>query len=305
MRQNDQLVIRMRSAIADLKYGSVTDAEYEENPVASSPIKIADAAVLPPGPEAAKAEPISTVFAAAKAAASADAQPAESSEVVDHATVVAAQLLLAELRKASEALVREVSVLETRVNEEAQVVEATRDYAAATKKAEGAAIVEQQAIELAQAASTQYNAAMTTRQGADDLAASTRTDAETVQAQIANLERWLQDARQLAQETSSKLGQCESRAKECAAVEDAARCEAAEAAARVAACQAASVAAAKEAQAAQQRAEALRQMLPDSAPSFAGISNVQTLATRIVEEAGALARKTQGDPLSDTAQWQW
>lgn len=254
MRQNDQVIIRMRSAIEDLKCSAVSDAEY----------------LPPPSPqsETVRTEP--------------------SSEAV-----LAAQLLLAEVRKASEALLREVSVLETRLNDEAQVVEATREHAAAMKKAEGAAIVEQQANELAQAASTQYNTAAAARKSADELTASARVDAETVQAQIAKLERWLQDAHLLAQETSSKLGQHESRAKECAAAEDAAKCEAAEAAARVAACQAASVAATQELHAAQERAAALKQAISQGTPSFAGIGNVQTLATRIVEDAAALARDSR------------
>jgi chromosome segregation ATPase len=249
LRQNDQVIIRMRSAIEDLRCSTVSDAEY----------------FPPPSPEL---------------------EVAKTSEPSSEA-VFAAQQLLSEVRKASEALLREVSVLETRLNEEVQVVQATRDYAAAMKKAEGAAIVEQQAKELAQTASTQYNAAATARKSADELTASARMDAETAQVQIAKLERWLQDAHQLAQETSSKLGQHESRAKECAAAEDAAKCEAAEAAARVAACQAASVAAAQELQAARERAEALKQAISQAAPSFAGIGNVQTLATRIVEKAGA------------------
>jgi hypothetical protein len=282
LRQSDQVITRLRSAIADLKCSTAADAERETSLVAPSLATTVDVPAPSPEPPTAKAESPETIFAA--------------------------QQLLVELRSAGEALLREVSGLETRLNEEAQVVRATRDYAAATKKAESAAIVEQQAKGLAQAASSQYNAAATERRTADELAASARTDAETAEAQIAKLERWLQDAHQLAQETSSKLGQHQLRAKECADAEDAARCEAAEATARVAASQAASVAAVNEAQAARERAETLRQALPQSTPSFAGISNVQTIATRIVEEAGALARDSrerQRDPLEDTAQWQW
>jgi chromosome segregation ATPase len=282
LRQNDQVITRLRSAIADLKCSTAADAESEASLVAPSPAKAADVPPRLPEPEAAKTESPETVFAA--------------------------QLLLVELRNAGEALLREVSVLETRLNEEAQVARATHDCAAATKKAEGAAIVEQQAKDSAQAASTQLDAAATERRSADELTASARTDAETLKTQIAQLDRWLQEAHQLAQETSSKLGQHESRAQECAAAEDAARTEAAEAAARVAACQAASAAAANEAQAAQERAEALKRDLPQNPPSFAGISNVQTIAARIVEEAAALARdsrQTQRDPLEDTAPLRW
>lgn len=284
----------MRNAIADLKCGAVIDAEYEASPVALSPEKTAD---------------ISPRFAHVETrveAKPADVEPEEEA-ALDYQATVASQLLLAEVRKAGEALLHEVSSLETRVNEEAQVIQATRDHAAATKKADGAAIVEQQAKELAQAASTQYSAAATARKSADELAASARTDAEKVEAQISNLERWLRDARDLALETSSKLGQYESHAKQCAAAEDAARCEAAEAAARVTAGQAASAAAAEEAQAARERAEALKQALSQRTPSLAGISNVQTLATRIVDEAAALARDsraTQRDSLLDMAR-QW
>jgi chromosome segregation ATPase len=281
LRQNDQVITRLRSAIADLKCSTMADAEA--SPVAPSTAKVADVLVPSRESEAARTQPTTE-------------------------TVFAAELLLVEVRKAGEALMRELSVLETRLNEEAQIVEATREFAAATKKAEGAAIAEQQAKELAQAASTQCDAASTARRSADERAAAARTDAETANAQIAKLERWLQEAQQLAQETSSQLGQHETRAQECGAAEDAARCEAAEAAARVAACQAASAAALTEARAAQERAEALRQAASQGAPSLAGISNVQTLANRIVEEAAALARDphgTQRDPLEETAQLQW
>jgi hypothetical protein len=239
LRQNDQVITRLRSAIADLKCSTAADAECEASPVAPS-LVTTDVPTPSPEPETAKTESPETIFAA--------------------------QLLLAELRNAGEALLREVSALETRLNEEAHLVRATREYTAASKKAEGAAMVEQQAKELAQSASTQYNAAAMERRSADE------------------------------------------HAKECAASEDAARREAAEAAARVAACEAASAAAVNEAHNARERAEALEQALPQSAPSFAGISNVQTIATRIVEEAGALtrdARATERDPLEDTAQLRW
>jgi hypothetical protein len=283
LRQNDQVITRLRSAIADLKCSTIANAECEASPVAPSPAKVADVFAPSPEPEAVRTQPTTE-------------------------TVFAAQLLLVEVRKTSEALLRELSVLETRLNEEAQIVQATREYAAATKKAEGAAMAEQQAKELAQAASTQRDAAATARRSADERAASARTDAETAKAQIAKLERWLQEAQQLAQETSNRLGHHETHAQECVAAENAAKCEAAEAAARVAACQAASAAALREAQAAEERAEALKQAASQAAPSLAGISNVQTLATHIAEEAAALARDPRGaqrDPLEDTAQLQW
>jgi hypothetical protein len=257
LRQNDQVITRLRSAIADLKCSTVAEAEYEANPVAPSKPKVVEVVASSP-PKAAEVT-----------------APSPEPEAV-----FAAQRMLVEVRNASEALLRELSVLETRLNDEAQIVQATRDYAVAAKQAEGAAVVEQQAIEQAQAASTQCDAA--------------RTDAEAAKAQIEKLELLLR--------------QQESHAQECVAAEDAAKCEAAEAVARVAACQAASAAAAKEAQVAQDRAEALKQALPQDVPSLAGISNVQTLATRIVEEAGALARNsraTQRDPLEDTAQLRW
>lgn len=309
MRQNDQMIMRMRNAIADLKCGSVIDAEYEASPVSPSPVKTAEiSAMAEISARSTEPEtPANVEPTVVEPAAGAAAEPAEEANL-DYQATVAAQALLAELRKAGEALLREVSTLETHVNEEAQVVQATRDHAAAAKKADGAAIAELQAKELAQTASKQYSAAATARKSADELAASARTDAEKVDTQIASLERWLCEARTLAQDTSSKLEQYESRAQDCAAAEDAARYEATEAAARVAAGQAASLAAAKEAQAARERAEALKQALPQPPPTLTGISNVQTIATRIVEEAAALTRDSgakQRDPLLDTAQWQW
>lgn len=295
MREPDQVILRMRSAIADLKCGTVQDAEYEASPVAPSPEKTAHIPPQSPEPKTAKAEAPATVFAATTAAVAEKAETEESGFTTEEA-LIGAQNLVAELHKAAQALVREVSVLEERLEGEAQAAHAARDYAAATKKVQSSAVLEQQANQLAQAASAHYSTSATERKNADELVVGARTETETVRTQLTKLEQW--------------LDQCEARATECAAQETAARSEAAEAAARVAACQAAYAAAEKEAQTAKERAESLTGKLPQAAPSSVGISEVQTLAARIAQEASALTPGSEpsaekGDPLSDTAQWHW
>ena len=91
-----------------------------------------------------------------------------------------------------------------------------------------------------------------------------------------------------------------SRAKECAAEEAAAEREAAEAAARVIECQAARVAAEQQAKAADERGEALKKDLLAVKQRIAGISDVQTFAARIAEQASVLTRWSHGNRRTET-----
>jgi hypothetical protein len=185
-----------------------------------------------------------------------------------------AQRLLAEQRKAAEALLLEACALEERLKGEAKAAQAASECAAAKAKADGAAILEQQAKELAQASSERRAVLAAEREDAEKLVVATRADAEAARAQVAELEQ--------------RLLEHEARAKEWAAKQAAAEHDAAEALARVVACQTERVAAEKEANAAEERAEALKNELAATTQSLAGIDDVQALAARIAEQASVL-----------------
>jgi hypothetical protein len=183
--------------------------------------------------------------------------PAASNGALD-----GAQRLIAEQRKAAEALLSEVCALEERLKGEAKAAQAAQAFTAANEKAKAAVLLEQQAKELAASASEGHRALATERKNAE--------------TKIADLKQ--------------QLSALEARAKECAAEEVMAERKAGEAKERIVACQSASVAAQKEAKAAEEHAAALKKELPESAQSFAGIDEVQTLAAKISEQASALTR---------------
>jgi hypothetical protein len=277
-QRSDAEVLRLKSAIADLKGGNVQDGQYEAAPAAQSDAKNVEA---PPAEKAlaeakavvAKAE---TDERAAQGPAPAQAAPASSDGALK-----AAQQLMAEQRKAAEALLREVAVLEDRLKNEAQAAQAAVDYDGARAKVEKAAMLEQQAKELAQTASERHGILATERKHAENLAANARADAKALRVQLAEIEQ--------------QLLQRESKASEAAQRENVAEREATEAAERVVACQLATVAAEKEAKEAKERAEILKKELPGTTQGFAGITDVQALAVRIAEQASALTREAKSN----------
>ena len=189
-------------------------------------------------------------------------------------------LLVAEQRKAAEALLLQVAELEQRLQTEAHAAQAAADYTSAKEKAEAAAILEQQANELAHAAVEHHSAVLGERQEADKLVVATRADAEAANAKVAELQEKLRDARRLADQSLSALAPRENRAKELAASEAAAQRKAAEAAASVIACQSARAQAEKEAEEAKKWAEALT-------------SEIAELSTRIAQQAAEVNRSRE------------
>jgi hypothetical protein len=189
-------------------------------------------------------------------------------------------LLVAEQRKAAEALLLQVAELEQRLQTEAHAAQAAADYTSAKEKAEAAAILQQQANELAHAAVQHHRAVLAERQEADKLVVATRADAEAANAKVAELQEKLRDARRLADQSLSALAPRENRAKELAASEAAAQRKAAEAAASVTACQSARAQAEKEAEEAKKWAEALT-------------SEIAELSTRIAQQAAEVNRSRE------------
>ena len=308
-------VSRLRRSIADLKASKMQQDAREAEPPATpgQDVQTAPETVTVSAEAAEKVVAAATAVVAAKAeteekaeaeAPSVNASAAADNSIVkvettmpddDRATVVAsdealsaAQRLMAEQRKAAEALLSEVCALEERLKAEALEKNALGELRAANEKAEGAAILVQQAKELAQAALERHRALANERKSAEDLAAKTRADAEAAKATIVELQEQLREARQVAEQKASSIGQHEARAKECALQEAAAQREATDADARVVESQAACEVAANEAKAAEQRAAARKQQLATKMQN--GVGEVQNLAQRIAEQASALAR---------------
>ena len=199
------------------------------------------------------------------------AEPAMSDDVF---------LLVAEQRKAAEALLLQVAELEARFQTEAHAARAVADYKSAKEKAEAAMTLEQQAIELADAAVEHHRALAAERQETDSLVATTRVDAEAAKAKVEELQEQLRDARRLADQTRSALEPREARAKELAANEAAAQREAAEAAAGVTACQSARAQAEKDVEDARKYAESLT-------------SEIAELSARIAQQAAEVKRSRE------------
>ena len=248
-------------------------------PVAVEPVAVEPVAVQPAIVEPAKA-PIEEKPQAEVAKFTASAPVLNGERKAETAMSDDVFLLVAEQRKAAEALLSQVAELEQRLQTEAHAAQAAADYTSAKEKAAAAAILEQQANELAHTAVERYNAVVAERQQAEKLVAATRADAETSKAKVAELQEQLREARRLSEESLSALAPRENRAKELAANEAAAQRKAAEAAASVTACQSARAQAEKEAEEARKWAEALT-------------SEIAELSTRIAQQAAEVSRSRE------------
>jgi trimeric autotransporter adhesin len=281
---------RLRRLLDDLKAGDPNKepAAQPEGPVVG-PVAVGPVAVEPVSVEPVAVEP--EVVEPAKARVE-EKPRVEVAKVAASAPVLNGErkaetpmpddvfLLIAEQRKAAEALLLQVAELEQRLRTEAHAAQATADYTAAKEKAEAAAILEQQANELAHAALGHHNAVLAERQEADKLAAATRADAEAAKAKVEELQDQLRDARRLSDQSLSALAPRENRAKELAANEAAAQRKATEAAASVTACQSARAQAEKDAEAAQKRAETLTREIAE-------------LSARIAHQAAEVQRSRE------------
>ena len=286
----DPEVSRLRRTLVALRggdaqfeaHGASNEAETSRPQAATEPVEICHATTYAAMPNEEKNVEIAItddVYAA----------PVASIEALS-----ATQDHVALTRKAAEELLLEVCALEERYSSEAKAAQAAAESAAATKKAENAALLERQAKELSEGAAQKHSALVRDRENAEDYVVAKRADAEAARARFVELEQQLLDARQAATEAFSALEQHGARATECLAKQPTVEREAAEAAARFTACQATRAAAENEATAAHERAEALKASLPADTQGSAGIYEIQALAARIAAHASALARGQDG-----------
>jgi hypothetical protein len=218
--------------------------------------------------------------------------------VEDVATGDALRRLIEEQRAAAEALLHELRTVEERLKIQVLAAEAAREFAAANEKADAAAIVEQQAKELAQDISERLRAMVAQREVAAALLPAAWRDAQAAKAEVAELEQLLHEGQQSAAETSLTLDRCHTRAEECAELERAAASEEGEALQRVAACEVAYLTAASAALAAKERAEALKRESLSAMETLTEINEVHRLAMRIAEAASALMPRSRSAVVS-------
>lgn len=213
------------------------------------------------------------------------------SAVCDEATTEALRII-AEQRKAAEALLFEACALEDRLKNEANRAQAAAEYAAAQDKAQNAAIAERMANQVALTKRERHAALATERKDLEELMATKCAEREAARAKITELEQQLVEAQRSAEQIFSVVAVHEARAKECVEKQTAVEREATEAAVRVTACQAEREAAEMAAKAARERVEALK--TESSTNDVAGIEEARTLAARIAEQAAITRRSRNG-----------
>lgn len=190
--------------------------------------------------------------------------------------------LVADQRKAAEALLLEVCVLEDQLKDEVQVANAVRALSVAKVASDRAAVEAEEAMVAALQRFDVRNAMQAERKQLEERLTTKRAEAEAANAKIEELERALQEAKNSAGQIASAVALHEAQAKECADKECAALSEETNAVERMQACNASRDAAQAAAASAQERVEALKQTL--SARRTNGLEASQVLAARIAEQ---------------------
>lgn len=291
----DPSIARLRSVMAELKVG---DAEYDarqpgEPMVSFAPVvKDKDREKEPEARSAGTSPTVKNDATEVQTAMPNDVPTAPA--VPSDGALSAAQQMIAEQRKAAEALLLEAYALEERLKNEAKAAQVASEVTAARQKVSAALQLEQQAKEAARAAAETRSALATERREAENQIVTARGEAKAAKAQVEHLEQKLRDAKQVAEQALSMIGLHEAHVKECASKEVVVKREGAEATARVVAFENARVEAEKQAKAAEERAKAVTSELPEKTQDFSGINDVQSLAARIAKQASALKRSGPG-----------
>lgn len=211
-------------------------------------------------------------------------QPEESSlvedDTVDDAFTEALRVI-ADQRKAAEALLFEACALEDQLKDEAQIAQAVRASSVAKQESERATAEAEQAMVAALQKFDVRNALKTEREQLEQLLTAKRAEAEAAKAKVEELERALQQAKDSAGQISSAMSLHEAGANECADRERTAQMEEAHAVERMQACNASRDAAKAAAASAQERVDALKQ---SQSHRTNGVEASQALAARIAEQ---------------------
>lgn len=203
--------------------------------------------------------------------------------------------VVADQRKAAEALLYEACALEDRLKDEVQIAQAVRASTAAKEECDRATADAEEAMVAALQKFDARNALQAEREQLEQLLAAKRTEADAAKAKIDELVRALEQAKESAEQIYSAVALHEARAKECADKERAAQTEETHAVERMQECNASRDAAKAAAASARERVEALKQTA--SSHRTNGLEASQALAARIAEQFKLL--KQQRESLSD------
>ena len=235
-----------------------------------------------PQPRDTQAEPVLQVVRNVSPAPQSMEKPPSQEDDVSQDMLSEVLRLVADQRKAAEALLFEAGVLEDRLKDEAQAAQAVRECSVAKGKADQASVEAEEAMLAALKKCEVRTAVQAERKELEGLLAATRADAEGAQAKIAELERALQEAKDVVAQKQSLVTLHEVRARECVAKESAAQAEETQAVELMQASNARRDEAQAASAAAQERADALKQTLIHQGPS--GLEAVQALADRISQQ---------------------
>lgn len=273
-------IARLRTVMAELKVG---DAEYDaRNPVTDEDVMVGPVATATAAKPAAAPKAAAAPIAAPKAPPV--APPADD-------PLAEAHRLIAEQRRAAEALLQEACALEDRLKTESVVSQAFGEVDEAQRALDAAAASEQQAKDAARIAAEQRGAIAAERRDAESQVVAARGDVKAAKAKVAELEQKLRDARQAVEQAISMVGLREARVKECLAKETASKRDTTETNSRVLACESARLAAERKLDAARRRAAEMQSQTDLKAAP--GIEGVQLLAARIAEQKTAIRNGSQ------------
>ncbi|HZZ00735.1 MAG TPA: hypothetical protein VFE36_14300 [Candidatus Baltobacteraceae bacterium] len=221
---------------------------------------------------------------------------------VDPATSEALRLI-ADQRRAAEALLSETRALEDQIKNAAVAAQAMRAYKSAKAKADEAVAkvtsivaAEAEAKQRADALVRDHSVLASELKSIETLVSAKRSEADAAKVEILELERRLSELQRTSQTVLSDLALHESRGRECSARETAAARSAAEAAARAGSRKTEREAAEAAAQAAHTSAEALEAALPPVQESGT-IEDLRLLTARITEQV-QLARNLRNGSLN-------
>lgn len=217
--------------------------------------------------------------------------PSHEDDAVDEAMNEALRVI-ADQRKAAEALLFEACALEDQLKDEVQVTQAMRAAGVAKDASDRATAAAEQAMVVALQKFDARNVLKAEREQLEQLLAAKRAEAEAAKEKIEELERSLQEAKDSAGTIYSEMTLHEAGATECAEKERAAQTEESHAVERMQACNASRDAAKAAAASAQERVEALKQSL--SANRANGVEASQALAARIAEQVKLVKQYREG-----------
>lgn len=190
--------------------------------------------------------------------------------------------VVAEKRSATEALLRELGVIEQRLELQSTVTNLNQTYLSAKERVNQCAAAVERSRERLAAAQRERERAAANRKDADELLTASQSDVQCTTNAVADLERLLEQARGMVEQTTATLREREVRARELAASEGSAEARVTEAQAALVTEEAQLENARHEASDIKERVDALRNEILSQGAGGA-FAHVQELARQIAD----------------------